>query len=83
MLGGKLEGRLGVGLQRGLQSGLLTGHGKVRSRSGSVYKFNSFELDSEVGRLVFSFQLQFAKYAWRLHICKDSYVVFMGMTWQF
>ena len=53
MLGGKLEGRLGVGLQRGLQSGLLTGHGKVRSRSGSVYKFNSFELDSEVGRLVF------------------------------
>ena len=45
--------------------GLQTGHGrglsvklrsvKVKVRSGSVYielKFNSFELDSEVGRLV-------------------------------
>ena len=35
-----------MGLQRGLQTG------QVWSRSGSELKFNSFELDSEVGRLV-------------------------------
>ena len=50
------------GLQRGLQGGLQSGLGKglavvsssgqLRSRSGLV-QFNSLELDSEVGRLVF------------------------------
>ena len=57
---------LGGRLQRGLQRGLQTGHGRglvVRLWSGQVQvqvwyrlqlKFNSFELDSEVGRLVFT-----------------------------
>ena len=57
-LGGGLDGGVGGGLQRGL----LTGYGRglaVKLRSGKVQvwfslqpKFNSFELDSEVGRLV-------------------------------
>ena len=61
-LEGELEVRLGGGLQRGLQMGPQTGYGrglavKVRSGPGQVWfslqpKFNSFELDSEVGRLV-------------------------------
>ena len=45
---------LGGGLQRGLQTGLGRGLA-VKLRSGLVQymlKFNSFELDSEVGRLV-------------------------------
>ena len=60
-------GEFGEGLQSGLQRGLQTGYGrdllsssgKVKSKSGLVQvwfslqtKFNSFELDSEVGRLV-------------------------------
>ena len=63
---GRLGGRLGGGLQRGLQTGLqdlegdlLSSSGQSRTRSdlGQVWfsielKFNSFELDSEVGRLV-------------------------------
>ena len=61
-----LEGDFRGGLQRGLQTGLqdlegdlLSSSGQSRSRSdlGQVWfsielKFNSFELDSEVGRLV-------------------------------
>ena len=63
---GGVGGGLGGGLQRGLQTGLqdlegdlLSSSGQLRSRSGLVQvwfstelKFNSFELDSEVGRLV-------------------------------
>ena len=52
---GGVEGGVGVGLQTGLGRGLA-----VKLRSGLVHqvwfsielKFNSFELDSEVGRLV-------------------------------
>ena len=66
-LGGRLEGRLGDRLGGGLERGLQTGLGRglaiklrsvkvqVRSRPGLVQyrlKLNSFELDSEVGRLV-------------------------------
>ena len=55
-----LGGRLGGGLQRGLQTGLGRGLAvKLRSVKGPgqvwfsiKLKFNSFELDSEVGRLV-------------------------------
>ena len=64
-LEGRFGGRLGGGLQRGLQTGLGRGLA-VKLRSGLVQvwsrsgpglvqyrlKFNSFELDSEVGRLV-------------------------------
>ena len=65
-LEGGLEGRFGGGLQRRLQRGLKTGLGwgldvKLRSRSGLVkvwfslqLKFNSLELDSEVGQLLWS-----------------------------
>ena len=62
VLGGGLGGVLGVGLQRGLQRGIQTGYGRglaVKLRSGKIQvrfslqpKFNSVELDSEVGRLV-------------------------------
>ena len=63
-LGGGLGGGLQKGLQRGLQQDmegdLLSNSGQVRSRSGLLQvwfslqpKFNSVELDSEVGRLVF------------------------------
>ena len=61
-LGGGLEGELQRGLQRGLQTRLGRGlavvlsSGQLRSRAGLVQiwicleiKFNSLELDSEVG----------------------------------
>ena len=61
-LGEGLGGGLGGKFWRGLQRGLQTGYGRglaVKLRSGLVQvwftlqpKFNSFELDSEVGRLV-------------------------------
>ena len=61
-LGGRLGRGLGGGLKKGLQRGLQTGFGwvlVVKLRSGLVrvwfsllFKFNSLELDSEVGRLV-------------------------------
>ena len=57
-LGGGPEGIFEGGLPRGLQSGLGRGLAvKLRSVKVQVWistelKFNSFELDSEVGRLV-------------------------------
>ena len=54
----RLGCRLGGGLQRGLQTGLGRGLAvklrsvKVQVWFGIEFKFNSFELDSEVGRLV-------------------------------
>ena len=64
-LGGRVGGGLQRGLQRGLQTGLGRGltvvstSGQLRSRAVLVQvwislelKFNSLELDSEVGRLV-------------------------------
>ena len=68
-LGGGVGGGVGVGLQRGLQTGYgrglavkLRSGGQVWSRSGSVFSPNLifFELDSEVGRLVyFAFRVIF------------------------
>ena len=58
-LKGRLGGRLGGGLQKGLQTGLAVKHRSVKVKSGLVQvwfsiglKFNFFELDSEVERLV-------------------------------
>ena len=70
-----LEGDSKGGLQRGLQRGLQTGHGRglaVKLRLGKVQvwfslqrKFNSFELDSEVGRLVISSNPALQIYFWK------------------
>ena len=70
-LGGRLGRGLGGGLKKGLQRGLQTGFGwglVVKLRSGLVhvwfslqFKFNSLELDSEVGRLVIVQNLKLSK----------------------
>ena len=59
---GDFEGDLRGGFKQDLEGDLLSSLGQLRSRSGLVQvwfsielKFNSFELDSEVGRLVYSF----------------------------
>ena len=55
-----LEGEFRGDFKQDLEGDLLSSSGQLRSRSGLVQvwfsielKFNSFELDSEVGRLVF------------------------------
>ena len=51
-----LEGDFRGDLKQDLEGDLLSSSGQLRSRSGLVqvwFKFNSFELDSEVGRFVF------------------------------
>ena len=59
VLKGYLEGDFRGDFKQDLEGDLLSSSGQVRSRSGLVQvwfslqpKFNSFELDSEVGRLV-------------------------------
>ena len=50
-----LEGDFRGDLKQDLEGDLLSSSGQLRSRSGLVqvwFKFNSFELDSEIGRLV-------------------------------
>ena len=58
-LEGNLEGEFRGDFKQDLERDLLSSSGQLRSRSGLVQvwfsielKFNSFELDSEVGRLV-------------------------------
>ena len=60
-----LEGDFRGDFKQDLERDLLSSSGQLRSRSGLVQvwfnielKFNSFELDSEVGRLVFFFKCQ-------------------------
>ena len=59
VLKGYLEGDFRGDLKQDLEGDLLSSSGQLRFRSGLVQvwfsielKFNSFELDSEVGRLV-------------------------------
>ena len=50
-----LEGDFRGEFKQDLEGDLLSSSGQLRSRSGLVqvwFKFNSFELDSEIGRLV-------------------------------
>ena len=58
-LGGDSKGDFRGDFKQDMEGDLLSSSGQVRSRSGLVQvwfslqpKFNSFELDSEVGRLV-------------------------------
>mgnify|MGYP007060113225 CR=1 FL=1 len=57
-----LEGDFRGDFKQDLEGDLLSSSGQLRSRSGLVQvwfsielKFNSFELDSEVGRLVYTY----------------------------
>ena len=77
-----LEGDFRGDFKQDLEGDLLSSLGQLRSRSGLVQvwfsielKFNSFELDSEVGRLVFAVLGQILKHL--ISILKVQQVVLL------